>query len=99
MKGDESMEEMLTSTEALQSGDDRTELIIRKKPRTSLADTITFQAILCVIAAIVFVVINIFDNGLAEDIFRIYSDRFSDDGNIPEIFRIVFDFLKTTPNV
>lgn len=99
MKGDESMEETLTSIEALQSREDRTEMIIRKKPRASLADIIAFQAILCVIAAIVFVVINIFDNGLAEDIFHIYSDKFSGDGNIPEIFRIVLDFLKTTPNV
>ena len=98
MKGDEFMEETLTSAEALQS-DERTEIIIQKNPRASLADIIAFQAILCVIAAIVFVVINIFDNGLAEDIFRIYSDRFSGDGNIPEIFRIVLDFLKTTPNV
>ena len=93
------MEEALTSTEALQSDDDRTEIIIRKRPRASLADIIAFQAILCVIAAIVFVVINIFDNGLAEDVFRIYSDRFSDDGNIPQIFQTLLDFLKTTPNV
>ena len=103
MKEDKTMNETienLSSENALQTSDkpeELTELFVQKRKTVTLLDTLTIQAILCVIAAIGFVTVNIFDSGLAYDIFGIYSEKSSIQENISDTFRMILDFLKSRP--
>ena len=100
MEGDKIMNENIEKTSsgnALQIRDESVELSVNKGKSVTFLDTVTIQAILCVIAAIAFVAINIFDNGLAYDIFGIYSEKSSIQENISDTFRTLLDFLRSTP--
>lgn len=72
-----------------------TELFVQKKKTVTFSDTLTIQAILCVAAAIVFVVINIFNNSLAYDIYSLYSEKSLKESNIADTFRILIDLLRS----
>ncbi len=72
-----------------------TELFIQKKKTVTFFDTLTIQAILCVATAIVFVVINIFNNDLAYDIYSLYSEKSLKESNIADTFRILIDLFKS----
>ncbi len=72
------MEENLTSPEALQdetSVASDVEVSERRKRNGSLGDTMTLQAILCVLLALGFVIVNILNGNLASDIFDVYKDK------------------------
>ena len=100
MKEDKTMNETienLSSENALQNSGKPVELTVHKGKTVTLLDTVTVQAILCVIAAIAFVTVNIFDNEFAYDIFEIYSEKSSAQENIADTFRMILDFLKSTP--
>ena len=103
MKGDKVMEENMLSTDALQQPDESeepielTELFVQKKKAVTFGDIILFQAILCVIAAILFVVLNIFNNELACEIYEFYSEKSSAAGNIEETFEMLHNMLKAVP--
>ena len=67
--------------------------------KTGLKDIVTVQAILCVLIAILFVSLNIFNSDLAADIFEVYSEKSSVYGSIMDIVDEFIDFLGSTPNV
>ncbi|MCM1329262.1 MAG: hypothetical protein NC253_07445 [Ruminococcus sp.] len=69
--------------------------VVRKK--TTFLDIIAVQAIMCLVAAIAFVTLNIFRSDLAADIFEIYLEKNTDTGNISRIVEIIADFLQSTP--
>ncbi len=93
------MQEDVTSPETLQEEKpvELTEMFIQKKKTVTLGDTLTLQAILCVLIAIGFVTVNIFNGSLAAEIFDIYKEKFCSDGNIIETIVSVADFLSTAP--
>ncbi len=72
-----------------------TELFVQKKKTVTFSDTVTVQAILCVAAAIVFVVINIINTDLAYDIYSIYSEKSASESSISDIFRIIIEFFRS----
>lgn len=69
--------------------------VIRKK--VTLLDIIAIQAIMCLVAAITFVGVNIFYPDLAADIFEVYTEKNTDSGNISEVVKVIADFLQSTP--
>lgn len=88
------------SENTLQSENEPAELTgmyAQKRKTVTFLDTVTIQAILCIVAAIAFVAVNIFDNGLAYDIFGIYSEKSTVQENISDTFRMLFDLLRSTP--
>ena len=92
--------ENLSSNNTLQNKKESAEMPeipVQKGKSATFLDTVTIQAILCVIAAIAFVAVNIFDNGLAYDIFGIYSEKSTVQENISGTFRMLLDFLSSTP--
>lgn len=92
------MEENLTSSEALQEETHAvSEVSERRKRNGSLGDTMTLQAILCVLMALGFVIFNILNGGLAADVFDVYKDKLCADGNIADVFAAVIDFLGSAP--
>lgn len=92
------MEENLTSSEALQEETSAvSEVSERRKRIGSLGDTVTLQAILCVLMALGFVIANIFNGDLAADVFDVYKDKLCADGNIADVFAAVIDFLGSAP--
>lgn len=74
-----------------------TELFVQKRKTVTLLDTVTIQAILCIVAAILFVSVNIFNNGLAFDIYEIYLEKSTVQESIADTFRVLLDFLRSTP--
>lgn len=92
------MEENPTSSEALQEESPAvSEVSERRKRNGSLGDTMTLQAILCVLMALGFVIVNILNGDLAADVFDVYKDKLCADGNIMDVIAAVFDFLNSTP--
>lgn len=94
------MEETSSSLSALQQNGEPvelTELFVQKKKTVTFSDTVTIQLILCLIAAIAFVAVNIVNNELAYDIYAVYNEKISADGNISDTIRIIVDFFRSTP--
>lgn len=73
-----------------------TEIAVSRKKVTFL-DIIAVQAIMCLVAAIAFVSVNIFYPELAADIFEVYTEKNTDSGNISEVVKVIADFLQSTP--
>ncbi len=93
------MEEKLTSPEALHEEEpvELTEMFVQKKKTVTFGDTLTLQAILCVLIAIGFTVINILNSALAAEVLDVYEEKIGSDGNILEAFEAAADFLNTAP--
>lgn len=103
------MQENMTSCEALH---DRGSSEIITKPtqpveqvcaevhgrkNVSFGDTITLQAILCILLAIGFIAANILNGDLAADIFELYESKFNSDSTAVDVFAAIVDFLGTAP--
>lgn len=69
----------------------------RGRKNTSFGDTITLQAILCILLAIVFIAANILNGGLAADIFELYESKFNSDSIVVDVFAAIVNFLGTAP--
>ncbi len=67
------------------------------RKRVTFLDIVAVQAIMCLVAAIAFVGINIFEPDLAADIFEVYLEKNTDSGNISNIINVITDFLQSTP--
>lgn len=103
------MQENMTSCETLHDGESsemiaeqtKSEEQIYAEPRgrknTSFGDTITLQAILCILLAIGFIAANILNGGLAVDIFELYESKFNSDSTAVDVFAAIVDFLGTAP--
>lgn len=103
------MQENMTSCETLRDGEPsemiaeqtKSEEQIYAEPRggktASFADTITLQAILCILLAIGFIAANILNGGLAADIFELYESKFNSDSTAVDVFAAIVDFLGTAP--
>lgn len=92
--------ENLSSEQALQQQNAYSEIpenSVKERKNATFLDTVTIQAILCVLAAIVFVAVNILDTELAYDVFEIYSEKSTVQENITDTFRMILDFLRSTP--
>lgn len=93
------MQENLTSAEALHG--DETAVQTASEPsaaRTaSFGDTITLQAILCVLLAIGFIVVNIMNGDIAADIFELYESRLGSESTVADVFAAIADYLGTAP--
>jgi len=63
----------------------------------SFWDTITLQAILCILLALGFIAANILNGGLAADIFELYESKFNSDSTAVDVFAAIVDFLGTAP--
>lgn len=64
---------------------------------TSFGDTLTLQAILCMLLAIGFIAANILNGGLAADIFELYESKFNSDSTAVNVLAAIVDFLGTAP--
>ncbi|MDE7304245.1 MAG: hypothetical protein K2N60_13110 [Oscillospiraceae bacterium] len=99
------MQENLTSSEALHNeqnsaaGNKRADTVTpeSKGKNASFWDTLTLQAILCVLLAIGFVAVNILNGDMAADIFELYESKFNSESTVVEAFAAIADFLGSAP--
>lgn len=93
------MQENQESSEALQEEEpaELTEMFVRRKKTATLGDTLTVQAILCVLLALGFVIVNIVNGSFAAELLDVYESRLDSDGNIFDIIAAVADYLGTAP--
>ncbi len=93
------MQENQESSEALQEEEpaELTEMFAGRKKTVTLGDTLTVQAILCVLLALGFVIINIVNGSFAAELLGVYESRFGSEGNIFDIIAAVADYLGTAP--
>ena len=99
------MQENLTSSEALHNiqtsagVEKRSETAVSetKGKNVSFGDTLTLQAILCVLLAIGFVAVNILNGDMAADIFELYERKFNSESTVVEVFAAIADFLGSAP--
>lgn len=99
------MQENLTISEALHNeqtsaaaGERAETALSESKGKTvSFGDTLTLQAILCVLLAIGFVAINILNGDMAADIFELYESKFNSESTVVEVFAAIADFLGSAP--
>lgn len=68
-----------------------------KSKKITLMDIITVQAIMCLIAAILFVGANICNSELAADIYGVYTEKNTETDGIAKSFKLLIDFLQSTP--
>ncbi|MCM1023784.1 MAG: hypothetical protein NC395_06970 [Prevotella sp.] len=96
------MQENPTSCETLQDkalpvrADTQPENTAPRKT-ASFGDTLTLQAILCVLMALGFVILNMVNGGLAAEIFELYKGGFGGDSTVAEVFAAAAEFLGTAP--
>lgn len=99
------MQENLTSSGALHNkqtsaaGEKQAETAVSKPQgrNVSFGDTLTLQAILCVLLAIGFIAVNILNGDMAADIFELYESKFNSESTVVEVFAAIADFLGTAP--
>ncbi len=93
------MEENMTSSETLHENEpvELTEMFVQKKKTVTYGDTLTLQAILCVLIAIGFIIVNILDSSLAAEVLDLYEEKFGSDRNIWDAIAAAVDFLNTAP--
>lgn len=99
------MQENLASSKALHNeqtsagagGRAETALPESKGKNVSFGDTLTLQAILCVLLAIGFVAVNILNGDMAADIFELYESKFNSESTVVEVFAAIADFLGSAP--
>ncbi|MDE5576059.1 MAG: hypothetical protein K2J11_01555 [Oscillospiraceae bacterium] len=99
------MQENLTSSEALHN--EQTSAGAEKRAETALpepkgknvsfGDTLTLQAILCVLLAIGFIAVNILNGDMAADIFELYENKFNSESTVVDLFAAIADFLGSAP--
>lgn len=78
------MQENLTSTETLHQDEtavqtEQVEVDRSLDMTVSFWDTLTLQAILCVLLALGFIAVNMVNGNLAADIFELYESKFTSD--------------------
>lgn len=73
------------------------EIWTQKSKKNTFMDIITVQAIMCLIAAILFVGANICNSELAADIYGVYTEKNTETDGIAKSFKILKDFLQSTP--
>ena len=78
------------------AADSTSEIAVSRKKVTFL-DIVAVQAIMCLVAAIAFVGINIWNSELAADILEVYIEKNTDSGNISNVIKVIADFLQSTP--
>ena len=93
------MQENLTSTEALHEDETAVQTDTGQSVgRTaSFGDTLTLQAILCVLLALGFIAVNVVDGNLAADVFELYESKLGSESTIVDVFAAIVDFLGTAP--
>lgn len=96
------MQENLTSTETLHQDETTVqteqEIVDVSVGRTaSFWDTLTLQAILCVLLALGFIAVNMVNGNLAADIFELYESKFTSDSTVVDVFAAIVDYLGTAP--
>lgn len=93
------MQENQESSEALQEEKtaETTEMLVQSKKAVTIGDTLTVQAILCVLLALGFVIVNIVNGSFAAELLGVYESRFGSDGNVLDIIKAVADYLGTAP--
>ncbi len=98
MKGGVDMSENIEAAENTEeaAADSTSEISVNRKKVTFL-DIVAVQAIMCLVAAIAFVGINIWNSELAADIFEVYLEKNTDSGSISNVIRVIADFLQSTP--
>ncbi len=98
MKGGVDMSENIEAAENTEEAvADSTSEISANRKKVTFLDIVAVQAIMCLVAAIAFVGINIWNSELAADIFEIYLVKNTDSGNISNVIRVIADFLQSTP--
>lgn len=96
------MQENLTSTEALHQDEtavqtEQVEVDPSLDKTASFGDTLTLQAILCVLLALGFIAVNMINGNLAADVFELYESKFSSDSTVVDVFAAIVDYLGTAP--
>lgn len=96
------MQKNLTSSEALHNEQTSPaageRAVSESKGKTvSFGDTLTLQAILCVLLAIGFIAVNILNGDMAADIFELYESKFNSESTVVEVFAAIVDFLDSAP--
>lgn len=96
------MQENLTSTETLHQDEtavqtEQVEVDPSLDRTVSFWDTLTLQAILCVLLALGFIAVNMVNGNLAADIFELYESKFTSDSTVVDVFAAIVDYLGTAP--
>lgn len=89
---------MLDLPENVEKSDEKTEEIYAEKSKKfTFMDIISVQAIMCLIAAILFVGANICSRELAADIYGVYTEKNAETDGAAKTFKALLDFLQSTP--
>ncbi|MDE7278760.1 MAG: hypothetical protein K2N26_03430 [Oscillospiraceae bacterium] len=96
------MQENLTSSEALHEYEtgvqtEQTESKTSVGRTTSFGDTLTLQAILCVLLALGFIAVNMINGNLAAEVFELYESKLSSESTVVDVFAAIVDFLGSAP--
>lgn len=96
------MQENLTSAETLHQDEtavqtEQVEVDPSLDRTVSFWDTLTLQAILCVLLALGFIAVNMVNGNLAADIFELYESKFTSDSTVVDVFAAIVDYLGTAP--
>lgn len=77
-----------------------TELFVQKKKTVTLSDTITLQAILCVVISIIYIGINMLFPQIAAEMYDIYEYNANSEMNdypAADVFKSVAEFMDSKP--
>lgn len=89
------MPENIENTEEIEEKTDKIDT--EKSQKITFMDIIAVQAIMCLIAAILFVGANICNSELAADIYGVYTEKNTETDGIAKTFKVLIDFLQSTP--
>lgn len=91
------IEESLERLEEQTKSDEQVCVEPYSRKTVSFGDTITLQAILCILLVLGFIAANILNGGLAADIFELYESKLNSDSTVVDVFAAIVDFLGTAP--
>lgn len=95
MKGGADVPENIEDTDM---NDEQTEEIYRQEGKKyKFSDIIFVQIVMCMIAVILFIGVNICNTELAADIYGVYTEKSADADGITGAFEVIIDFLRSTP--
>lgn len=98
MKGGADVLEINEKNENSEENEEKSEKIYgEKSKKITFMDIIAVQAIMCLIAAIMFVGANICNSELAADIYGVYTEKNTETDGIAKTFKALLDFLQSTP--
>ena len=100
---EENVDKAVTETEAAEEtaaeeAVELTELFATKRKTVTLADTMTLQAIICVVLSIAYLAVNMFLPEISEALYSEFELNYNMEAeSAEEVFKAISDFINSTP--